>query len=68
MSKLGIVCVVGMLLAVGSIGGGAQEDFSLSAEFGVRAIAELAETQLRGLIDAMHVMTATANLRTGDWD
>ena len=46
----------------------AQEDFSLNAAFGVRAITLLAESYLSGLIESMHIMTASADLRTGDWE
>jgi hypothetical protein len=70
MKKLKIAGVFGLLLVMGIAGvvAQAQEDLSLDVAFGVRVIARLAEAYIGGLVDAMHVMTATANLRTGDWD
>jgi len=70
MKKLRIAGAFGLLLVMGIAGvvAQAQEDISLDAAFGVRVIARLAEAYIGGLVDAMHVMTATANLRTGDWD
>jgi hypothetical protein len=70
MKKLRIAGLLGILLVV-SVAGlvvQAQDDFSLNAAFGVRAIRVLTESYINGLIDSMHVMTATADLRTGDWD
>lgn len=70
MKKLGTAGLLGLLL-VTSVAGmvvQAQDDFSLGAAFGVRVIRNLTENYVNGLIESMHVMTATADLRTGDWD
>ena len=70
MKKLGIAVTFGLLLIIGIVGSvaQAQESLYLDAPFGVRMIKQLAEAYIGGLIDAMHVMTATANMRTGDWE
>ena len=70
MKNLGIVSVFGLLLVVSIVGltAQAQDEFHLDAPFGVRMIAQLSEAYIGGLIDAMHDMTVTADLRTGDWD
>ena len=70
MKNLGIVSAFGLLLVVSIVGltAQAQDEFHLDAPFGVRMIAQLSEAYIGGLIDAMHDMTATADLRTGDWD
>ncbi len=70
MNRLCIAGLLGVLTLVAAIGMGtvAQDDFNLNAPFGVRAIRLLAERSVVGLIESMHVMTATANLRTGDWE
>ena len=70
MKTLGITGLLGLLFVVIVTGMivQAQEDFSLNASFGVRAIRLLAESYITGLIESMHVMTATADLRTGDWE
>ena len=70
MKNLRIAGVFGLAIVMCSVGvvAQAQEDFTLNAAFGVRVIARLAEAHVGGLIDAMHTMTATADMRTGDWD
>ena len=70
MKNLGIVSAFGLLLVVSIVGltAQAQDEFHLDAPFGVRMIAQLSEAYIGGLIDAMHDMTVTADLRTGDWD
>jgi len=70
MKKLGTAVLLGLLFVVGIVGmeTQAQEDFSLKASFGVRSIRLLAETYITGLIESMHILTATADLRTGDWE
>ena len=70
MKQLRIAGWIGLLLVMIMAGDvvQAQDDFHLDAPFGVRAIKLLAEGYIKGLIDSMHVMTASANLQTGDWN
>jgi len=61
--------ILGSLIAVLLVASGtAQEAVSLNGAFGVRAVAMLAEGYVKGLIDAMHVMTATSEMKSGDWE
>lgn len=70
MKKLGIAGAFGLLLVmcIAGMTAQAQEEFCLDAAFGARMIEQLAEAYIGGLIDAMHVMAATADLRTGNWE
>jgi methyl-accepting chemotaxis protein len=69
MKGLSIICLAGLVLALGAVGGLAQGDeLCLNAAFGVAAVATLAETYVDGLMNAMYTLTATAELRTGDWE
>ena len=67
MKKIILMGTIGVLLLASSVVV-AQDGPSLDAETSIRLIAELAESAISNLIEKMHVMTATANLRTGDWD
>ncbi|MBU1050791.1 hypothetical protein KKG90_12285 [Candidatus Bipolaricaulota bacterium] len=70
MKKLRIAGWVGLVLVttVAGMAVQAQDGFSLNAAFGVRAIRLFAEKSITALIESMHVMTATANLKSGDWE
>jgi len=70
MKKMGVAGAFGLLLVMSIAGltAQAQDDFCLDAPFSVHMIGQLAEAYIGGLIDAMHVMTATANLKTRDWE
>lgn len=69
MKKLGIAGVVGLMVAAFSISVAVQgfEPLPLDAAFGVRMVEKLAESAIVGLVESMNVMTATANMRTGEW-
>jgi hypothetical protein len=70
MKKLGIAGMLGLVFVMGVAGMmvQAQASFCLDAPFGVRAIRLLAESHISGLIESMHVVAATADLRTGNWE
>jgi hypothetical protein len=70
MMKRGIVYAVGLLLMLGIVAPGAlaMEGLSFNAAFGVRAIAELSESLIGGLLDAMHVVAASSDVQSGDWE
>ncbi len=67
MKKIVVLGTIGVLLFASGLAF-AQDAPVLDAETGIRLIADLAESAVSNLIEKMHVMTATANLRTGDWD
>lgn len=70
MKKLGVAGVIALMVVsfVVGIAVHGQESVSLDAAFGVRMIEKLTESAISALVDGMNVMTATANMRTGDWD
>ena len=69
MKKLWVSLVAGILILSSAIAGFAQgNDLCLDASHGVASVVTLAETYVSGLIDAMHVLTATAELRSADWE
>ncbi|MFC2108119.1 hypothetical protein ACFLS5_01505 [Candidatus Bipolaricaulota bacterium] len=69
MKRRPIRYVVALVLALGAVSGHVQgEDLCLNAAYGAATAATLADTVLVGLIDAMHTLTATAELRTGEWE
>ncbi len=68
MKKLRRASVIVLALALGiGLAGAAQDAAQLNTAFGVRVIAHLAEAYIGGLVDTMHTLAATTELRSGDW-
>ena len=67
MKRWIVGCLSMLILMVAPIGAAAQEPDAFDGAFGVRSVAVLAETYVKCLIDAMHVMTATDEMKSGDW-
>jgi|GEM_PF-1303241 len=69
MKRRSMWYIVVLVLALGTVSGPVQgEALCLNANYGAAMVATLADTYLSGLIDAMHTLTATAELRTGEWE
>ena len=70
VKQLRIVLLIGALLVSGSVTLPVQasEDPTFSAAFAVRVIAALTESYVGSLVETMHTLSATNELRSGTWD
>jgi len=60
---LGLLVILGLSTGIAC----GQQEPALPASVEARAVVALAEAYIGGLIEAMHTMAATSELRSGDW-